>query len=494
MSLNWREIDAILAELPLLDAFIRKVDQPDFRSLVLSCYHRGTAYAVLVSVEPTACRIHRIQRMPPRPGRAQRFVQLLRSRIQGGKIVAVEHVNRDRIVRLSVRQGGETNHLWIRLWGTAANIILTDAQSTILDAFFRRPGRNEVSGARFEPPTPAPTAASAFPASDRRQEFAVRDLPGEGDFNERIERWYAAQARQRRLELARERLRRQLQRRRERLEQRLSAVTQKRETAEDSDSWRKLGDLLMANLHQVPPGTEWVTVDDYDSPGSKVSIQLDPHLSPAQNAEQYYNRHKHARSGADRAAEETTNLRRSIEQLNRALATIDQVEDPEALEEQLERPGEEQRAQRETAPGLSFESHGFRILVGRTAKENDVLLRRFVRGNDTWLHARDYPGAYVFIKQQPGKSVPLDVLLDAGNLALAYSRARGDGDVYYTQVKYLRRAKHGKTGMVIPTQEKNLSVRLDDARLQRLKGAPIAVAGVGADGTGDNAGKSRANR
>jgi predicted ribosome quality control (RQC) complex YloA/Tae2 family protein len=121
---------------------------------------------------------------------------------------------------------------------------------------------------------------------------------------------------------------------------------------------------------------------------------------------------------------------------------------------------------------LQFESGGFRILVGRTAAENDELLRRYVRGNDYWLHTRDAPGGYVFIRTKPGKSVPLDVLLDAGNLAVWYSKARsaGEADLFYTQVKYLRRAKHGKTGLVIPTQEKNLAVRIEDERLDRLLG------------------------
>jgi len=96
-----------------------------------------------------------------------------------------------------------------------------------------------------------------------------------------------------------------------------------------------------------------------------------------------------------------------------------------------------------------------------------------VRGNDTWLHARDVPGAYVFIRSLPGKSVPLEALLDAANLALHYSKARGSGkgDVYYTQVKYLRRARGGAPGLVLPTQEKNLQVRLDPQRLARLLGS-----------------------
>jgi predicted ribosome quality control (RQC) complex YloA/Tae2 family protein len=78
----------------------------------------------------------------------------------------------------------------------------------------------------------------------------------------------------------------------------------------------------------------------------------------------------------------------------------------------------------------------------------------------------------VFIKQCSGKTVPLPILLDAANLALFYSKGRnsGRGELFYTQVKYLRRAKNGPKGLVIPTQEKNLSVTLDDSRLKELEG------------------------
>jgi predicted ribosome quality control (RQC) complex YloA/Tae2 family protein len=77
----------------------------------------------------------------------------------------------------------------------------------------------------------------------------------------------------------------------------------------------------------------------------------------------------------------------------------------------------------------------------------------------------------VFIKQRAGKTVPLEILLDAGNLAVFYSKGRnsGEGDLFYTQVKYLRRAKDGPKGLVLPTQEKNLHVRVESSRLKELE-------------------------
>ena len=76
----------------------------------------------------------------------------------------------------------------------------------------------------------------------------------------------------------------------------------------------------------------------------------------------------------------------------------------------------------------------------------------------------------MFIKNRPGKTIPLEILLDAANLAVYYSKARNAGktDLYYTHVKYLRRAKNGPKGLVLPTHEKNLCIELDKKRLARL--------------------------
>ncbi|MDE7382999.1 MAG: NFACT RNA binding domain-containing protein, partial [Treponemataceae bacterium] len=113
---------------------------------------------------------------------------------------------------------------------------------------------------------------------------------------------------------------------------------------------------------------------------------------------------------------------------------------------------------------------GWYILVGRDANENDELLRHYAKGNDLWLHTRDFPGGYVVIKNRQGKSVPLEILLYAANLAVYYSKARNAGkvDLYYTSVKHLRRAKNAPKGTVLPTNEKNLCITPDKKRLEWL--------------------------
>ncbi|TVQ26766.1 MAG: DUF814 domain-containing protein, partial [Spirochaetaceae bacterium] len=171
--------------------------------------------------------------------------------------------------------------------------------------------------------------------------------------------------------------------------------------------------------------------------------------------------------------EDAAALDNRLSRLERTLAELDSMDD-EGLEALVADSSSRRATQRvsDAQPGLEFERHGFSILVGRNARENDELLRRYVRGNDLWLHTRDYPGGYVFVRSRPGKSVPLDVLLDAGNLAVHFSKARPNGraDLYYTSVKYLRRAKTAPIGTVLPTQEKNLSVTVDRERLAEILG------------------------
>ncbi len=123
-------------------------------------------------------------------------------------------------------------------------------------------------------------------------------------------------------------------------------------------------------------------------------------------------------------------------------------------------------------PGLYIKSGDWEIIVGRNAKENDLILRSSTRGNDIWMHTRDFAGGYIIIKAKKNMTVPLEVLLDGAYLAIFFSKARKNNkaDLYYTQVKYLKRIKGAKTGLIIPTQEKNLSVDMDEKRVRRLLG------------------------
>lgn len=479
MSLNWKEIDVVLHELALPGTRIQDIVQPDFTSLILDLYRPGEPFRLLISLKQQETRLHRLTAAAKKPKTIQRFVTFLRSRVRGGRIVTAAQVNSDRIVLLEVERAGEISRIWVRLWGGAANIIVTDDANTILDAFYRRPAREEVSGARFRVDDPALDSKKRKPP----EAFAVRELPGDGDFNSRVEQYYREQRTEADAESLHRRLEKAFADRGARIEATLSRLRARLEGYENPDRYRIYGDLITASMHTIHKGDTWLRTTNYYDENRPIDIELDPTRDPGRNAEAYYEKYKKAKSGLEIVREEVEQLERELARLDAERTRARESDDVRELRDLAEAASRRSRAEKPSGrdgggpaagdipPGLAFESNGFRILVGRTARENEELLRRYARGNDTWLHARDYPGAYVFVKQIPGKSIPLETLLDAGNLAVFYSKARSSGqaELYYTQVKYLRRPKEGKRGLVLPTQEKNLSVRLEQSRLDRLQ-------------------------
>jgi predicted ribosome quality control (RQC) complex YloA/Tae2 family protein len=470
MPLNWKEIGKVLEELSLEGAHIQGIRQPDFHSLVLELFRPGGAFSLYVNLAAGFSRIHRLNRKLTHSKVTQRFAEFLRSRIRGGRILAVAQVPGDRLFCLTIRRAGEQTLLWFRLWGAASNIIATDEDGLVLDAYYRRPRRGEQSGGRYSPSPPENTSPESG-GQEREQNFEIRPCPPDMSFCDFIEEEYFRREEEEKRKKLIARLERGFSTQEAKIHAALSGLQKRKESYAQAQRYRKSGDLIMRNLYTLKKGDTWCRAHDYET-GETLEIPLDTGLSPYENAQALYQKYKKAKSGLGIVEEEIANLNLALNRLKEQRERVLHEENIQILETEAAknetRPAEKGKA---GSVGLQFVSGNFRILVGRSAAENDELLRRHIRGNDWWLHTRDVPGAYVFVKTLPGKSVPLDVLLDAGNLAVFYSKARPSGraELYYTQAKHLRRAKGEKQALVLPSHEKNLSIQLDQKRLDRLQ-------------------------
>ncbi|MDR0585746.1 MAG: NFACT family protein [Treponema sp.] len=484
VSLNWKEINLILDELDLAGSRIQKVFQGDFNVLALEIFGRTGTQVVLVSLVPGGCRINRSSRPVPKTDKPLRFAQFLKSRVVNGRVEEASQLGDNRIVRLLVRRGEIRYRIYIRLWSNAANVIVTGEDGVILDAMKRLPKRKEVSGGSYRPEETLGEKTERNAENDEK--YAVRELPGNGSFNEKIDTFYAEQGGELSLEKLREKAEWLIGGSVNRLEASLERLREKEEEYKNAARWKEYGDIIMANASGIAPGSAWLEAADFFSPENKtIRIELDTRKSPAENAELCYEKYRKGKNGLKNLQEEIKDGETELIRLKETKKKLLLETNPLILKGLLRKihPGSggtrnsagiaEKGAEKRT--GLSFRDGDWSIIVGRDARENDELLRRHVRGNDLWLHARDYAGAYVFIKHRSGKTAPLDILLDAGNLALFYSKGRNNGycDCYYTQAKYLRRVKNGPKGKVIPTQEKNISIKLDQKRLKKLEEARI---------------------
>jgi predicted ribosome quality control (RQC) complex YloA/Tae2 family protein len=470
MSLNWKEIDLVLSELNLTGLQIQKAVQSAFEVLVLRLYGRGEGKSLLFCLGSGAVRLHETFRAAPKSTKPLRFAEFLNSRIVNGYIESAEQLGNNRVVRLVIRRGDRRCRFYARLWSNAANIIVTGEDGIILDLMRRLPKRGEKSGGLYVPEEALESRVEA------EREYEVREFPGyEGNFNRKLDDWYAEHGGALSLEKLREQARRVCEGSMGRIAASLEKLKAREAEFSAPERLREYGDIILANASAAGEGVRQLEADDFYR-GGRVCISLDPFKTAGAQAEVYYGRYRKARSGLGEIRAEIEAGEKEMAALEAQLSRLLEEENPLVLQKLLKTRGQSPALDADRKrPGLSFRRGEWLIMVGRSASENEALLRRYVKGNDLWLHARDYPGAYVFIRQRPGKTFPLDILLDAGNLAIFYSKGRGggEGDLFYTPVKYLHRVKNGKKGLVIPSREKNLHVKTDPRRLAELENCRV---------------------
>ena len=467
MSLNCNEINCVLEELKLDGSFIQDIIQPGFDTLALYTYKEGAAKTVLICTAQNSVRINETRRKITKNDKPLRFMEFLRSRIKGCRINSAKQLGLERVIKMELSHSDtEVFNLYIRLWNNAANVILCDENDLVLDSMFRRPERYEVKDETFIPP-----AVDQTKLEEASAKFPVRDYAAAGyeTFNAYLDWWYSEHSDTLSREALLEKAEKWYNSARSKKESALHNLEAKQESFKNAPQLKHQGDLILSFGHLIDGSSKYLECEDYKT-GKTVHLLINPEKSAQENAADYYKQYKKAVSGAEEIIHDIDKIKKQLEKLDSLYEEIKNEKNPVKIEQLLRRDTTPKQQQKKTHPGLDYNVDGWYILVGRDANENDELLRHHVRGEDLWLHVRDFPGGYVFIKARKGKTVPLDILLDAANLAVYYSKARNSGktDLYYTHVKYLRRAKNGPKGLVLPSQEKNLCIEPDKARLARL--------------------------
>ena len=472
MSLNWKEINCILEELELDGSFIQQIVQPSYDTIAFHTYKNGQSKTILICLAAGACRIHQTWSAVPKNNKPLRFMEFLKARIKGARINAICQLGQERIIKLELSHCGQEFLLYIRLWSNAANMILTDTNHVVLDTFYRRPKKDEVSGGTFQEPSLQPKAQG-----DTQKDWQVRSfdqLPNWENlsFNQKVEQWYGEHAGQLSLEALLEQAEKFYNSRHSKMEAALHRLEKKRDDFLQNAQWKHYGDLILTYGHLIDGSQDYLECEDYES-GARIRIKIDPKKNAQENASSYYNTYKKTVSGLADLEHDIQKAKKELLDLEATYQQLCREPNPLRLQQMLRKQTTPKQQVEKKRPGLSYQVEGWTILVGRTATENDELLRRHVKGLDMWFHTRDYAGGYVFVKNRPGKTIPLSIMLCAGNLAVYHSKARkaGKADLYYTQVKHLRRAKNGPKGLVLPSQEKNLLVQLDKEILQKLEAA-----------------------
>lgn len=248
------------------------------------------------------------------------------------------------------------------------------------------------------------------------------------------------------------------------------ALAKRERTAQRLESWlsesdgaadlRKKADFLLLHADEIGRGV--VRVAGYDADRTtRLDIPLEPALDGMENARRLYRRARKLDRGRPDVEERVTIIRAEIARLREAIEAASRGEDALAAVGDLLPPSRRPKRKAERRGPEPFRIGGYAVFVGRSAPENDALLRR-AAPDDIWLHARGAAGAHVIVQRGAGAEIPREVLEEAARLAARRSRsdARGKVEVTFAPAKHVRKPKGAPPGLVIVSRGSTLTVEL----------------------------------
>jgi predicted ribosome quality control (RQC) complex YloA/Tae2 family protein len=468
--------------------FLGRLFQLSAYSLAIDFGIRETGY-LFISVEPASHRLYLIQRSTRELEKASvalsSFAQAVRATLGGGNLTSITKDEDERVVRLSFSVvddlGDPHNHsLVAQLTGRSANLFLLDATGTIKQIWRTPQGDGQRPGEVYRPPKIQ--AKPVVEGSDKRSLDAL-PLSREGSLSlsASADSYYRRRASE--LEFKSlganllSKLRKEVARR-----QKLQAnLKQDLDTHGQPDEHKRLGDLLLANIANAQRTGDTVSLTDYFAEGAPtIEIQVDEDTTLQQAAGEYFSRYTKAKRAREGIGTRLLQLDRELEELNERRLQLEQaiasgdLETLAGFEEQKADAPPRRKKQKasQTLPGMRRyrSSDGYEVLVGRTARDNDQLTFRVARPNDLWLHAGDYPGSHVIVRNSNRNEIPHRTIIEAAQLAAKFSQAAGDSKVtiHYTRRKFLTKPKGAAPGLVRMSSFKAITVEPGE-NLERIK-------------------------
>ena len=266
---------------------------------------------------------------------------------------------------------------------------------------------------------------------------------------------------------------------RDRLQRKLAMQEKDYAATQDRDRLRICGDLITSNLYRMARGQSKLVCENfYDENCAETTIQLDPLLTPQQNAAKYYKRYTKAKTAEKYLREQMEFARRDAEYLESVLEEISHAETEQDfidIRNELRDAGflrkqGKKEIKRAAKPRGFRTTSGFRVLVGRNNRQNDQLTCKEADHRDLWFHTQKIHGSHVILCTE-GREVDDDTIVEVAKLAAYYSQARESGNVPvdYTMVKNVKKPAGARPGMVIYKTCRTVNVTPDEALVKRLQ-------------------------
>jgi predicted ribosome quality control (RQC) complex YloA/Tae2 family protein len=474
-----KEIVSELEQL-LSGRFVGKIIQLSPQSMVIDFGLRGEGY-LFVSTEPAAPRLHLIQRSVRDLQKGSlplsTFAQAARTILGGGSLISVTRDLEERIVRLAFSVTDDlgdrkSRALVIQLTGRSANLFLLDAAGVITHAFRDSKGEGQQIGAVYS--APAQSKPSATEQAITRGEFSTLSAAMDEHYT-RLEARHAFERLSKNLMAA---LRKDISKRKK-LKANLNGDLAAHGNPEEH---KRRGDLLLANIANAERHKDTVKLKDYYAEGAPtIEVQIDENASLQEAAAESFSRYTKSKRAVDEIGTRMVQIDRELRKLEdkqsrlqKAIASGEESALAEFADPKASAPASPKKKKAPaTLPGMRHyrSSDGYEVIVGRTARDNDNLTFRVARPNDLWLHAGDYPGSHVIVRNSTRKEIPHRTVVEAAQLAAKFSQASKDSkvSVHYALRKFIAKPKGAASGLVRMSSFRTITVEPGE-NIERLVG------------------------
>lgn len=454
-----------------------------------------------IAVEPHAARLYLIERklreIERQEAHVSMFAQLLRKHLGGATLTQIDKPPDERVVFFRFDATDELDHktsrtLVAQLTGRSANLLLLDADERIIERLNSARAEVTDNDERYELPRATSQSLSrSMPTGEaiknnsteettnaRAPVAAVQNLTFVADqssISRTLDEHYTRLASQQRFAQRATEMRSRFEREIKRFAKLKTNLARDLSAHGDAETHKRAGDLLLANISTHERDGNRVRVQDFFTDGAPiVEYDIDAQHTIQEEAAhrfQLYGKAKRAKEEiGKRAAQVEAEIAALVEQQTR-LAEIVESQNEAALEDfaatkktshgkskndaRDQSHAKDARKAKRGEPSMTgirryLSSDGFEMLLGRGAKENDQLTFRVARSNDLWLHAADYAGAHVVVKNSARKEIPQRTVIEAAQLAAFNSQARDDSkvSVNYTERKFVSKPKNAPPGLV----------------------------------------------
>lgn len=250
------------------------------------------------------------------------------------------------------------------------------------------------------------------------------------------------------------------------LKKRLLVIEEKERDCANIEDLKIKGELLIAYAYKIPVGVSEVVLENYYNDNKPIKITLDKTLKPTANAEKYFKRYAKQKRTLDAVLPQKEEVLLELNYLDSVLEEIKLCENSEEysfIERELIESGIikkelPKKNKREKESNREYNIDGFTVFVGRNNAENDRLVKD-ARGKDIWFHAKKYHSSHaiVCIREKP---ITQKVIYAVAEIVAYYSAGRGGTkiEVDYTEKKFVKKPPKAKSGFVIYTDFKSVTV------------------------------------